>query len=68
MAGARTFGDRVTRARWAQELTQAELAEAAGISRASVANYERNVQEPRADKVEALAAALGVPAGWLRDG
>jgi putative transcriptional regulator len=47
--------------REALELTQAQLAERAGISRLTIARIETDTQEPRVGVALALAAALGVP-------
>lgn len=55
-------------ARRAQGYTQLQLADRSGLGLASVKNYERGVTVPRARALEALADALGVPDGWLRDG
>lgn len=65
-----TFGQRVKEARDYRMLTQAELAERAGLHRVHIAAIEG----PRADRpatvrtVRRLAAALGVDPHWLRDG
>jgi len=48
-------------------LTQAELAERAGISRITVARLEAGVDEPRPATTRKLAAALGVEPEALMD-
>lgn len=68
MRDARTFGARVRGARTAQGYSRVEVAQRAHLSAISLANYELDVQFPRRDKLEALAAVLGVPAGWLAGG
>ncbi len=55
------FGDLLRRARQAAGLTQAELAERAGLSWRGVNDLERGVRRrPRRDTVALLAAALGL--------
>lgn len=49
-------------------LDQASLAEAAGVSVSSVSAWERGVNMPTGQSLEALAAALGVHAAWLVGG
>jgi Zn-dependent peptidase ImmA (M78 family)/transcriptional regulator with XRE-family HTH domain len=49
------------RVRAAQGLTQAELAEAAGLSRVGYRNLETGKSLPRVDTLHALAEALSVP-------
>src|SRR5205823_1550664 len=48
--------------RFAHGLTQAQLAQAASVSRESVANLEARKYRPRLSTAERLAAALGVQA------
>ena len=43
------------------DITQAELAERAGLSITAVAHYETGRRWPRIEKVRALAGALGAP-------
>lgn len=47
---------------------QVKLAEAAGVSVSSVSAWERGVNMPTGQSLEALAAALGVHAAWLVGG
>ncbi len=54
------IGDRLRDLRIEQALTQAELAEKAGVTRNTVARLERNENEPYMPTVRKLAAALEV--------
>jgi transcriptional regulator with XRE-family HTH domain len=63
-----TFGDRLKKAREHAGLTQAELAEMTGISRATISNYEVDKFTPTKPNLNAWSLATGVPAEWLRDG
>ena len=53
-------GDRLKRLRTLNALTQAELAEQAGLTTAAVARIERDEAEPRPTTLRKLASALGV--------
>jgi transcriptional regulator with XRE-family HTH domain len=53
-------GENLKRLRTRAALTQAELAEKAGITTAAVARIERDEAEPRMTTVRKLAQALGV--------
>ncbi len=53
-------GDRLKRLRTLNALTQAELAEKAGLTTAAVARIERDEAEPRPTTLRKLAEALGV--------
>ena len=54
------FGGRLREARAARGLTQVELGERADLSEEWVRRLERGEGSPSFDKIEALAAALGV--------
>jgi transcriptional regulator with XRE-family HTH domain len=62
---ARAVGERIGAARRSRHMTQAHLAQAIGVTRSAVAQWETG----RAGQVSALlpriAAALGVSVGWL---
>lgn len=62
------LGLRLRRARTAAGLTQAELAERVGMSRAAVANIERGHQRVAAHQLVALAAAVGAEPAILLTG
>lgn len=49
-------------------MSQGALADAIGVSRQTVNNYERGSVEPRRIVFNAWAMATGVPASWLIDG
>jgi transcriptional regulator with XRE-family HTH domain len=53
-------GEKLKRLRTLNALTQAELAEAAGLTTAAVARIERDEAEPRPSTLRKLANALNV--------
>jgi transcriptional regulator with XRE-family HTH domain len=53
-------GDNLKKLRVLNALTQAELAQSAGLTPAAVARIERNEAEPRMTTLRKLAEALGV--------
>ena len=53
--------DRLRKARQRRMLTQAELAQRAGTTEATVNRLENGLQRPRISTVRRLAEALGVP-------
>ena len=61
-------GDRLKRLRTDSALTQAELAEKAGLTTAAVARIERNEAEPRPSTLRKLAAALDAAPRDLTNG
>lgn len=63
-----TFGDRVTGAREAAGLEQAELAKRLGVKVKTVRGWENDQAEPRANKLSMLAGILGVSMMWLLSG
>ena len=54
------IGQRLREVRISKFMTQAELAEAAGIHQDQVGRIERDEVEPRLSTIRKLAAALGV--------
>ena len=58
-----SFAGRLKELREQSGLSQAELAEAAGMNRFGVAKLEQGVREPSWATVQALARALGVEVG-----
>lgn len=63
-----TFGDRVTGAREAVGMGQAELAKRLGVKVKTVRAWENDQSEPRANKLGMLAGVLGVSMMWLLSG
>lgn len=64
-AFAARFGANVRELRSHRRLTQAALAEHAGLDRSAVGAIERGLRVPRADTAFRLAGALGVPVGRI---
>lgn len=62
---AQAFGDRVLHKRQELGLSQMELAEAAGISAASVIAYEKGQKTPTIGTAAELASVLNVSLDWL---
>jgi transcriptional regulator with XRE-family HTH domain len=56
---------RLTLARWSAHLTKRELAERAGLSPASITQYEAGRTLPPATTVARLALAVGMPAAYF---
>lgn len=67
-SGVSELGARLREAREAASVTQTSLAEAAGISRPAVSQFESGLKRPELETVERLAFALDVRAGWLAFG
>jgi len=65
---AATFGDRMAAAREALGLTQARLAQQLGVKTATVAAWEGDRSEPRANRLQMLAGLLNVSIMWLMTG
>jgi transcriptional regulator with XRE-family HTH domain len=63
-----TFGDRLTAAREAAGLDQAELAKRVGVKLSSLRKWEDDLLEPRANRLSMLAGMLNVSITWLIDG
>lgn len=63
-----TFGDRLTAAREAAGLETRDLAERLGVRAKTVAAWENDMAEPRANRVQMLAGMLGVSLVWLLTG
>ncbi len=63
-----TFGDRLAAAREAAGVKQGELAKRLGIKRGTLANWEGDLSEPRANRLSMMAGLLNVSVGWLLTG
>ena len=63
-----TFGDRVAGAREAAGMTQAQLARRLGIKKATLAGWEQDLSEPRANRLSMMAGVLNVSIMWLLTG
>ena len=67
-ADTATFGDRMTGAREASGLSQAELARRMGVKLGTIRAWENDQSEPRANRLQMLAGMLGVSIMWLLTG
>ena len=65
---AATFGDRLTLAREAYDITQEELARRLGVRAQTLKNWEADRSEPRANRLQMVAGVLGVSMIWLLTG
>ncbi|MBP7240404.1 helix-turn-helix transcriptional regulator [Amaricoccus sp.] len=65
---AATFGDRLCHAREAMGLSQSELARRMGVKPQTLRNWEEDRAEPRATRLQMLAATLNAPMVWLLSG
>ena len=63
-----TFGDRVSGAREAVGLSQKELAAHLGVSAKTLRDWENDLNDPRANKLQMLSGALNVSMAWLLTG
>lgn len=61
------FSQNLARIRKQRGLSQADLAEKAGLSRRMINHYETQAVQPPIDKIEAIAAALGIKPSQLID-
>jgi ribosome-binding protein aMBF1 (putative translation factor) len=66
-ADTTTFGDRMTGAREAAGLSQAELAKRLGVKVKTIRAWENDRSEPRANRLQMLAGILGVSIMWLAE-
>ncbi|SMH35209.1 helix-turn-helix domain-containing protein [Maritimibacter sp. HL-12] len=63
-----TFGDRLAAAREAASLSQKDLAKRLGVKSKTVAAWENDLSEPRANRLQMLAGLLNVSLMWLLNG
>lgn len=59
------LGERITEARAAAGMNQAELAEAAGLDPSAVSHFECGRRRPSVGNLRKLVRALGCSADWL---
>lgn len=60
-----SLGEVIITGRVAAGMTQAELANAIGVTQAAMSRYENDLREPEPDTVERIAEALGVTTRFL---
>lgn len=63
-----TFGDRLEAARTAAGMTTTGLAAVLGVRKKTIEAWEADQSEPRANRLQMLAGAVGVPLVWLMTG
>lgn len=63
-----TFGDRLAAAREAAGMTQSQMARRLGVKKATIAGWENDVSEPRANRLSMLAGMVNVSIRWLLTG
>lgn len=63
-----TFGDRIVNAREALGLNRSQLARRLGVRERTLADWEVDRSEPRANKLQMLAGILNVSLVWLMAG
>jgi HTH-type transcriptional regulator, cell division transcriptional repressor len=63
-----TLGDRIAAARESAGLSQSALAERIGVRQKTLRAWESDQAEPRANRLQMLAAMLGVSLRWLLTG
>lgn len=63
-----TLGGRITRARDLASLTLEDAASHIGVTYETLAEWESDRSEPRANKIMTLAGVLGVSPAWLISG
>lgn len=60
-----TLGDRLAKARRMADLSVQDMADALGVSRNTVTNYERGHTDPARGVLIAYASVTGVPMWWI---
>ena len=63
-----TFGDRIANAREALGLTQHQLSRRIGVQEETLASWEADRAEPRANKLQMMSGILDVSMSWLLTG
>ncbi|MFY2824674.1 helix-turn-helix domain-containing protein [Ruegeria sp. MALMAid1280] len=67
-ADAATFGDRLAGAREAAGMSQSQLARRLGVKKATIAAWENDLSEPRANRLSMMAGMINVSIMWLLTG
>jgi len=65
---ATTFGDRIAGAREQTGMSQEQLAKRLGVKLKTIINWEQDLSEPRANKLQMMAGLLNVSIPWLLSG
>ncbi|WP_170764203.1 helix-turn-helix domain-containing protein [Ruegeria lacuscaerulensis] len=65
---AATFGDRLAGAREAAGMTQSQMARRLGVKKATIAAWENDLSEPRANRLSMMAGMVNVSIMWLLTG
>lgn len=63
-----TFGDRMAGAREAVGMTQSDLSRRLGVKIRTLRNWEEDLSEPRANKLQMVSGVLNVSLKWLLTG
>ena len=62
-----SVGENISRYRKSRGMTQAQLAEAVGLTEGAVRHYESGIRAVKPELIESIAAALGVSVNALKD-
>ena len=62
-----TVGEKIKKLRTDNKLTQKQLADMCGMSEGMIRQYETNVRNPKKDRLNTIALALGVEFEYLFD-
>lgn len=63
-----SFADRLQNAMFEKRMSQTELSELTGFSKASISQYLSGKNEPKFEKIQIIAEVVGVDANWLNSG
>lgn len=63
-----TFGDRLVAARERSGMTSAEFAKRLGVKKSTMAAWEQDLSEPRANRLSMMSGLLNVSIRWLLTG
>jgi len=63
-----TFGDRLSAAREARDMSRSMLAKRLGVAQKTIENWEEDRSEPRANKLQMVSGLLDVSLPWLLTG